>query len=79
MKKDKAERAHLTSTLRAKTRARKRRKIKKLQIQHFKRTNERSWLIQKVLVVSSVKLKGMRRSIEPIITRGMIRRICFLF
>ena len=58
LKKDKIESAHLTSTFKSK----KRKKDKDAVDTAPQKNNKKNQVIMKVLVVSSIELKGLRRS-----------------
>jgi phosphoenolpyruvate carboxylase len=75
LKQDQTESAHIASRVK-----RKERRIRKLQVQLLKRNQIRrrtSSRLRKVLVVTFVGLKDIRRSIAPIIALGVLRKVCF--
>ena len=58
----------------SKEKGKKRNKVKEVANKKLKRNQ----IIWKVLVVSSLRLKGIRRSIALIITHGILRKVQFL-
>ena len=83
VKNEKAEIGTLLTSLisiryKSKEKEKKRNKVKEVANKNLKRNNKRNRIIRKVLVVSSLRLKGIRRSIALIITHGILRKVPFL-